>query len=381
MAQPSIAVIADENGFHTAPFAASARGGHRGFGLALLSALFVVCFAACEDQEDLVARRSTGYPPWVEAGQCEDSTETQPSAATSQVLERLWQNTAERALCICQEGLFGGTVDVEALGEVNIGPSGINIERDVSVAGDLYIMGAVQAAPGAQLEVGADLWVGQSLLADGVDVFVGGDASLGGELRVADWAVGGRFVMPDGVPFLVTGIGVGEPLREAVATPPGCPCDPLSAAQIEAIRAESMEVAPVGDDGVIAHCGVGRFEPGSMMDELRITGAGLLLVDGRTAIQGDLLLSAEPGRTLDIILTEDLHVAGSLRTLTEGGTVRVYLASTGNLHLAEDGEFSGLLAMPEAELLVSQDFQLHGSALVRRLFVEGGGSMVVTDTE
>lgn len=338
----------------------------------------------CGERDDLVARStpSLSPPPWVMEPACaaDPTTLKGPSESASDTLQAFWATAGERSLCVCEQALWEGQVEVGAEDGVTIGPGGLVVRADTEVAGDLWVLGPTHASADMSLRVGADLWVGEELVGDGADFEIGGDASVGGTVSAASWTVGGEFTVPEGAVLTVE--NGGDTLtaqRDNVLPPPSCLCQQMPAATLDALRAEAPQITLDEVEDVVAVCGMGRFEPSSVMSQLHIAGSGLLFIDGRTAVEGNLVIAAQQGGTLDVIIAGDLHVSGALDTHADGGMVRLYVTGSGNVRLSEDSQLAGRLAMPQAELIVEEELSIRGSALMRRLFLQSGSALTLDD--
>jgi hypothetical protein len=286
------------------------------------------------------------------------------------------------ALCSCTDYVSGSSTRVD--GSLALG--GALSAGDVQVQGALIVAGASGAPLTGDLGVSESLWVRGPLQgAHAVDV--GGDAHIGGAVRVSSLRVGGTFTLAEDAALEVASHPAVT--RAAVAVPAPCRCDtPLDLnALVDVARVQN-------DDATIAldpQLGPRTFEQPRTLElpcgryyveqiyaarpiRLRILGRVSLFVRDRVVTEqaGSLTIELEPDAELDLFARLGMTAAGPVQIgdARRPGATRVYVGSAGSLFFSAPTTLAATLHAPSSELVTQARFELFGAALLRRVVAE-----------
>lgn len=271
------------------------------------------------------------------------------------------------------------------------GSVGINrnfYPTSAAIAGSLVVAGADGIPARGGLTIGGDLR-DQGLFDGQFDMSVGGDAEVGGDVRVKSLSLGGMLTVnasstvdiTDGnPPFAVASVNVSPP----------CDCDngPDLPALVLAAQNDNDNAA-IGLDpkdglrslnaAIELTLPCGRY----YVDELyapkpitlTITGRVALYVSGDlvTEVGGALRFQLAPGAELDLVIAQNASAADlfELGSAVTAGRARLYAGGARSLVFAGNTTISGTLYAPKAELVTSSTFEIFGAVLARRMSTSG----------
>ena len=325
---------------------------------------------------------------------------------------QLAEDTFRFALCTCKDAIsmgpfqtysfdsmfgpsentdpFGGAVGVnrdmfipEVLeiggSAILAGSDGVVLPSVAAVNGDFKVKGNVEFS--GELNVSRDLHVGDDLINFGV-VDIGRDLYLGGNMALPDQ------IVPTG--RMVTG-----PVQ--VAPPCSCESDQLidiNTIVSDAVNDNDNSKIQLNEDGLRTvigdtdiEIGCGRFYLSQVVGlgklTLRVSGHTALFVDGDFIIAGALTLELEELGELDVFVSGDLQLTGSIdfSNVTRPSAVRFYVAGSNDVEITGYTRFVGNLYAPNAKVVLTGATSVIGAIFAGDFLSMGDTSIIHYDRD
>lgn len=325
------------------------------------------------------------------------------SAGTAVCAGELAASVFRHALCACQEITMNESLLADSFDSRDgaYAPGGVvghvatngKLESTgpVEVSGDVTATGAPGIRVRPTLTTTGDLRTPGIL--DGVStaVTIGGDAEIGGNVTVADLAVGGTLRVPAEATIAVSGTQTQGALERApVAVAPPCPCDEaerIDVAGMVAGHAGGNDNASIGLDPALLSdfevdaalelpCGrfyLDRIQSNQGSLTITVTGHAALFVREAITLSRSLTIALAPGGELDLFVADHINVAGDLRigATAEPARTRVYIGGAGSVNVSASSVLAANIYAPLIDLNFSAGAEIFGAAFVGRIVAAG----------
>ncbi len=304
------------------------------------------------------------------------------------------------AVCACGDIVADLGLDIDAF-DSRVGPytsrgAGASIgsrgQLDLSAAsrvhGDMTLVGApsLTGDVGGALEVSGDFRA-RANITTADDLQVGGDAAVGGDLRVDVLTVAGTLRLPAAAALEAPGgLSVGTEERALVDVETPCACEagaldiPALVAAVETDNA-SITLAEdalsfVGSESTLdLPCGRYRLTgiSGEAPLTIRAEGRVALLVDGDLTSTSTLRFDIAEGARLDVFVAGGVAIDGAvvLGDPDRPEAFRLYASGASSVFFGGGLTLGGVLHAPDAAVVTRGTVEVFGALLVGRLTGEG----------
>jgi cytoskeletal protein CcmA (bactofilin family) len=304
------------------------------------------------------------------------------------------------ALCVCSDYTAGARLTIDAFDSSQADSEPLSEGGSVGINGELQNDGYVLAINGslrvdggrdislsgnAEIQVGQELEVQSAILGEQASVTVGGDARIGGDVRLAAFRVDGTLSIPGDAELTISETSRINTVREEpIQVEPPCGCAEEDIVDIPALVAKASE----DNDNALLDFDINelenftgpvtrRFPCGRFyLRRLNGTGALVLSITGRAALyvaehvdfQDRVTVDLGPEAEFELYLADSMVASSDLTfgSADSPARARLFVGGSGTLEIQGENRFSGQIYAPRSELVVSGATEIYGSVFVRR---------------